>query len=164
MTPGNGKMGGMSRIPLVSRITAPLLGLLAAGTLSACGALDQQSGSSTPKAKYPLTVNRVGGVAGFTDSLSIEDDGDVLALTTHGQVKCTLDDPSLAVLNEAGLQVKDADQPDSSATGVDQLEVFFGAGKGALRIDDARVAKAEPVVTRLLADITGPKANRKICT
>ena len=44
------------------------------------------------------------------------------------------------------------------------MDVLFGAGTGLLHLDDARVAKAEPVVTQLLADVTGPAARRKICT
>ena len=160
----------MSRTSLVPLVTAPLLGALAAVTLSACGTTDPQipqgpSSTVTKKASFPLTVNRVGGIAGFSDTISIQDDGGVLALTKQGQVECTLDEASLAVLNEAALQVHDTDQPTGSPTTIsDQLDVLFGAGTGMVRIDDTRVVKAEPVVTQLLADVSGPKANRKICT
>jgi hypothetical protein len=163
-------MGGMSRTSLVSLVTAPLLGALAAATLSACGTADPEipqgsSSTATKKASFPLTVNRVGGIAGFSDSLSIQEDGEVLAKTRQGQVTCSLDDASLAVLNEAALQLHDTDQPTGSPTTIsDQLDVLFGAGTGMVRIDDARVARSEPVVTQLLADVTGPEASRKICT
>ena len=86
-------------------------------------------------------------------------------MTKQGQVTCTIDKASLAVLNEAALQVHDTDQPTGSpSTVADQLDVLFGAGTGLVRIDDTRVVKAEPVVTQLLADVTGPRAGRKICT
>ena len=160
----------MSRTSLLPLVAVPLCGVLAAGLLSACGTTDPQipqgpSSTVTKKASFPLTVNRVGGIAGFSDSLSIQDDGEVLALTKQGQVECTLDEASLAVLNEAALKVHDTDQPTGSPTTIaDQMDVLFGAGTGLVRIDDTRVVKAEPVVTQLLADVTGPKANRKICT
>ena len=153
-------------VPLVTGLSA---GAVAVAALTACGAADPRippasSSHATRQASFPLTVSRVGGVAGFTDSLSIQDDGEVLAATRHGQVRCTLDKASLAVLNDAALQVHDTDQPTGSPTMADQLDVLFGAGTGLLPVNDARVAKAEPVVTQLLADVTGPASARKICT
>ena len=85
--------------------------------------------------------------------------------TKKGQVTCTIDKASLAVLNEAALQVHDTDQPTAPPSRpADSMIVLFGAGTGLLAIEDPRVAKAEPVVTQLLADVTGAAADRKICT
>ena len=53
-------------------------------------------------------------MAGFTDNLSIQADGAVLAATKQGQVTCTIDETSLATLNDAALQVHDTDQPSGS--------------------------------------------------
>ena len=138
--------------------------------LGGCGSQDPQiptapSTTSTKEASFPLTVARLGGIAGFTDNLSIQADGEVLAATKQGSVSCSLDKASLAVLNDAALQVHDTDQPSAPASRpADYMSVMFGAGTGLLSINDPRVAKAEPVVTQLLADVTGPKAGRKICT
>jgi hypothetical protein len=138
--------------------------------LGGCGSKDPQiptapSSTVTRQASFPLTVSRLGGIAGFTDDLSIQDDGGVLATTKQGQVTCTIDKASLAVLNDAALQVHDTDQPSApTSPPADAMTVVFGAGTGLLSIDDPRVAKAEPVVTQLLADVTGPAAGRKICT
>ena len=100
-------MGGMSR-------TSPLLVLaaLAAASLSACGTADPQlpqapSTTATRQARFPLTIQRTGGIAGFRDTVSIDADGHVLAGTKQGQVSCDLDLASLAVLNDAALQVHD---------------------------------------------------------
>jgi hypothetical protein len=158
-------MGGMSRTSPTLVLTA-----LAAVSLSACGTADPQipaasSTTSTRQASFPLTVSRVGGIAGFDDTLSIQDDGGVLATTKQGRVTCTIDQTSLAVLNDAALRVQDTDQPSAPASPpADAMRVLFGAGTGLLSINDPRVATAEPVVTQLLADVTGPAARRKICT
>ena len=158
-------MGGMSR-------TSPLLVLaaLAAASLSACGTADPPlpqapSTTATRQARFPLTIQRTGGIAGFRDTVSIDADGHVLAGTKQGQVSCDLDLASLAVLNDAALQVHDTDQPTAPPTNQsDAMTVVFGAGTGLVAINDARVAKAGPVVTQLLADVTGPAANRKLCS
>ena len=145
-----------------------LVGLMVA--LGGCGTSDPQipsapSTTTTRQASFPLTVNRLGGIAGFSDNLSIQDDGGVLATTKQGTVTCTIDKASLAVLNDAALQVHDTDQPTAPASPpADAMSVVFGAGTGLLSITDPRVVKAEPVVNQLLADVTGPAAGRKICT
>ncbi|SDP33153.1 hypothetical protein SAMN04489867_2096 [Pedococcus dokdonensis] len=163
----------MSRITALPKVASLLSSGLAAVTLTACGTADPpippatttSSTTAPAKASFPLTISRVGGIAGFTDNLSIQDDGGVLAVTKNGQVTCTLDEASLAVLNEAALQVHDTDQPTGPPqTASDQLDVLFGAGTGMLRVNDPRVAGAEPVVNQLLADVNGPKASRKLCT
>ena len=154
--------------PIPPVAVAGLVGLSVA--LGGCGSSDPQiptasQTTGTPLASFPLTVSRQGGVAGFSDTLSIQDDGAVLAATKQGRVTCTVDKASLAVLNEAALEVKDTDQPTAPATRTaDGMVVMFGAGTGVLSIDDPRVAQAAPVVTQLLADVTGPAAARKICT
>ena len=149
-------------------VTASLIGLSL--TLGGCGSANPKlptapSPTITGQASFPLTVSRRGGIAGFSDTLSIQDDGGVLATTKQGKVTCTIDKASLAVLNDAALQVHDTDTPTGSASPVaDQMDVLFGAGTGLVHLDDERVAKAEPVVTQLLADVTGTAADRKICT
>lgn len=119
----------------------------------------------TKQASFPLTIQRTGGIAGFRDTISIDADGHVLAATKQGQVSCDLDQTSLALLNEAALQVHDTDQPTAPPSNQsDSMAVVFGAGTGLLSVTDARIATAEPVVNQVLADVTGPAANRKLCT
>ena len=157
----------MSRILVLSR--AALVALVAGG-LTGCGSADPKipqapSPTRTRQASFPLTVLRTGGIAGFRDTLSIDESGQVLAVTKQGQLACELDPASLAVLNEAALQVHDTDQPTAPPAGQsDAMTVLFGGGTGLLTINDPRVAQAEPVVNRLLADVTGQAADRKICT
>src|SRR5690242_14024540 len=99
-------MTGMPRTSPLSVVAVGLVGLSL--TLGGCGTKDPQlptapSPTATRQASFPLTVSRVGGIAGFKDSISIQDDGGVLATTKQGRVTCTIDKASLAALNEAGL-------------------------------------------------------------
>ena len=155
----------MSRTSLL-----PLLAVLTVGTLSACGTTDPSipqapSTTATKQASFPLTIQRTGGIAGFRDTISIDADGHVLAGTKQGQVSCDLDRASLALLNEAALQVHDTDQPTAPPSNQsDPMAVVFGAGTGVLAIDDARVVMAAPIVNQVLADVNGTAANRKLCT
>ena len=157
---------GATALPFGATASLVCLSLALVG----CGTKDPQiptapSPTATRQASFPLTVSRLGGIAGFADTLSIKDDGGVLATNKQGKVTCTIDKASLAVLNEAALQVHDTDTPTGSASTVaDQMDVLFGAGTGLVHLDDERFAKAEPVVTQLLADVTGPPADRKVCT
>lgn len=157
--------------PLSFRATGGLIGLIGLSlALVGCGTTDPRipaapSPTVTGRASFPLTVSRLGGIAGFSDSLSIQDDGGVLATTKQGKVTCTIDKASLAVLNEAALEIHDTDTPTGSpSTVADQLDVLFGAGTGLVHLGDERVARAEPIVSQLLADVTGPASRRKICT
>lgn len=121
--------------------------------------------SPSAHARFPLTVSRLGGVAGFNDSATIQADGSVVATTRQGKVSCTLDEVSLTALDEGAAPIGDSDQPDPSAsTPADHLEVLIGSGSGLASTSDPRVAKATPIVTQLLADLNGPVANRRICT
>ena len=99
----------MPRTAPLSPVTiAGLIGLSAA--LGGCGSSDPQlptdsQSTGTRQASFPLTGTRPGGVAGFSDTLSIQDDGAVLAATKQGRVTCTIDKASLTVLNKAALEV-----------------------------------------------------------
>ena len=164
-------MGRMPRTAPPRSTVAGLTGLVGLSVLlGGCGSDDPQiptapSTTATRQASFPLTVSRIGGVAGFTDNLSIQDDGGVLATTKKGKVSCTIDKASLATLNAAALQVRDTDQPTAPPSRpADAMMVMIGAGTGLLSIDDPRVAKAAPVVTQLLDDVTGAAADRKVCT
>jgi hypothetical protein len=160
-------MADMPRTSRLSLLAVPFT--LAALGLGGCGEdspaiPDAPTTTTVRKAKFPLNVQRMGGVAGFSDRLSIQADGQVLANTKRGQVECTLDAASLATLNEAALQIRDTDQPTSSpGQTADAMPVLFSAGTGLVDITDPRMAKAEPVVTQLLADITGPAGQGTLC-
>jgi hypothetical protein len=161
-------MAGMPRTSRLSALAVPCT--LAALALGACGEdspaiPDAPTTTTATQARFPLNVQRMGGVAGFSDRLSIQADGQVLANTKRGQVECTLDAASLARLNDAALQLQDTDQPTSSpGQTADAMVVLFSAGTALVEISDPRLADAEPVVTQLLADVTGPAGQGEVCT
>lgn len=148
-------------------VTVALAALALGGCVEQARPLPEVSSAARPTAQttanFPLRVERSGGVAGFDDRLSIQADGSVVGQTRQGQVSCTLDKHSLAALNEAALKIRQNDQPTPGTSVADGMTVTFSARFGTLGIDDPRVAAAQPVVTQLLADVSGPPAKRKIC-
>jgi hypothetical protein len=159
-------MAGMPRChPVVTLVLAALaLGGCVEQTEPPPQASDTTPTSAPPSANFPLRVERTGGVAGFHDVLVIQQDGSVVANSKRGQVSCTLDAASLAVLNTAARGIHLNDQPTPGTSVADGMTVTFSARFGTLGIDDPRVAAAEPVVSQLLADVSAPPAKRKICT
>jgi hypothetical protein len=158
----------MAGMPRCHRVVTPALAVLVLG-----GCVEQtkplptvsESPTSAPaRASFPLRVERTGGVAGFHDMLVIQDDGSVVADSKRGQVSCTLDAASLAVLNTAARGIHLNDQPTPGTSVADGMTVTFSARFGTLGIDDPKVAAAAPVVNQLLADVSAPSAKRKICT
>lgn len=122
------------------------------------------SGGPDTSPRFPLAITRQGGVAGFSDRVTVQEDGSVRAVTKTGEVTCTLDAASLAVLAEAAAGIRDTDTPTAPTTPVaDAMTVLIGAGDGRVPVDDPRLAAMEPVVTQLLAEVTGPAAGRRIC-
>ena len=134
------------------------------GRSSGTSAQGSSSGSPDPSARFPLAITRQGGVAGFSDTVTVQEDGAVRAVTKSGEVTCTLDAASLAALAEAAAGIRDTDTPTVPTSPVaDAMTVLIGAGDGLVSVDDPRLAAAGPVVTQLLAEVTGPAAGRRIC-
>jgi hypothetical protein len=162
-------MAGMPRTSRLSLLAVAFT--LAALALGGCAEdspaiPDAPTTTTAKKAKFPLSVQRMGGVAGFSDRLSIQDDGVVLANTKRGQVECTLDAASLATLNTVALRLEDTDTPTSTAIPgmtADAMPVLFSAGTALVEISDPRIAEAEPVITQVLADVTGPAGQGTLC-
>ena len=155
-----------SPLPRIASALAALLVVPVAG----CGTSDPQIPDAPPpspptkQARFPLSVQRTGGVAGFDDHLSVQADGSVLARTRTGQVSCTLDPAAVGVLNDAALKIGDTDQPSPPASRpVDGIEVLLSSGTGLVGLDDARLDEARDTVNQLLADVTGPPAERRLC-
>jgi hypothetical protein len=156
-------------MPRTSTVPLTAAFLLAAGLLGACGqdepATPPGSSTSTTAGSFPVTITRTGGVAGFRDSVRVQADGEVVATTTQGEVRCTLDRAALESLRQGASAIGPTDSPTPLPSGTaDQLEVLIATGTGTARVDDPRVAPAVPVVDQLLADVTGPAASRTICS
>ena len=156
-------------MPRSHRVVPLALALLAlGGCVERTAPLPEVSTAPRPTAettaRFPLRIERTGGVAGFHDKLSIQADGSVVGQTKQGQVSCRLDKDSLATLNQAALHIRQNDQPTGAPTGADRMQVTLRARFGTVGVDDPKVADARPVVTQLLADASAPAAKRKLCT
>lgn len=155
----------MPRAHLVVLVAVALLAL--GGCVEQTSPLPEVSTAAVPTAEptasFPLRVERIGGVAGFDEKLSIQADGSVVGRTRQGQVSCTLDRDSLATLNAAARNIRLNDQPTGGTTVADGMTVTFSARFGTLGIEDPKVADAGPVVTQLLTDLSAPPAKRKVC-
>ena len=102
-------------------------------------------------------------MAGFDEHVSVQADGTVLARTRKGQVTCTLDERSLATLNDGALRVQDTDQPTPGTVVADGMDVLVSVGTGLVGIDDPKLGAAGPLLQQLLVDVTAPAAQRTIC-
>lgn len=160
-------------MPHWSRIALPVL--LVAGGLAACGddpatpgstaGIPSTSGTTATRASYPITIQRIGGVAGFRDQLSVAQGGAVTGTTKGGEVTCALAQDALATLDAAARGIAGSDRPSvaPSTTVSDAMTVLVGAGGGLVRLDDPRMASAADVVNALLADVTKGGAGT-VCT
>jgi hypothetical protein len=111
-----------------------------------------------------VTIVRSGGVAGFSDTVVVQEDGSVRATTRTGSVSCTLDAAGLRTITEGAAAVEPTDTPSTPATeGADALSVVLRSGTGGLSVDDPRLAGVAEDVSQVLADVTGPVGERLLC-
>lgn len=123
------------------------------------------STTAEPVAQYPITIQRFGGIAGFSDTVTIASDGGVTAKSKKATVTCTLEDASLKALNRGAAQIQPTDEPSSMPTNVDDaMDFTVSTGPGMVSVGDPRLAEAKPVIDQLLADVNAPEGQRKICT
>ena len=146
-----------------------LAGALVAGLASCTEATPElptvTSTAQTKQAHFPLRVVRQGGPQNYNDQLTIQADGGVLATGVQGQVTCTLDKDSLAVLNQAAAALDGSSVSAPAGTPAASAQILMAdMGADLVPIDDQRLGKAAPVDTHLVTDVTGPAADRKLCT
>ncbi|GAB3067211.1 hypothetical protein [Pedococcus soli] len=116
--------------------------------------------STTATVDYPIAIQRFGGVAGFGDTVNLQDDRTVLAKVDNGQVTCTLDPAAFSAISAAALAIGDsgANGTPTMAHADDLLVLLNG-----VPTDDARLKDVAPVVTTLFEDLARPKAQRTTC-
>ena len=116
--------------------------------------------STTASAEYPIAIQRIGGVAGFSDTVNLQEDRSVLAKVNNGQVTCSLDAAAFSAISAAALDVGDsgAGSTPTMAHPDDMLVLLNG-----VPTTDDRLKEVAPVVTTLLEDLAKPKAQRTTC-
>ncbi len=160
----------MSRLTAVPALACvPLTGTLIVALLGGCTQKAPElpkapaagaSSTTTSGADYPIAIQRFGGVAGFGDTINLQDDRTVLAKVDNAQVTCTLDPAAFSAISAAAVTIGDsgASSTPTMAHPDDMLVLLNG-----VPTSDARLKEIEPVVTTLLEDLAKPKAKRTTC-
>ncbi len=160
-----GKVSGMSRptaVPVLAcvALTGALLTGCTAKSPAVPGAASSSTTTAASAAAYPIAIQRLGGVAGFSDTVNLQDDRSVLAKVNNGQVTCSLDPAAFSAISAAALAIGDSGNGTTPTMAhPDDLLVLLNG----VPTTDARLADVEPVVTTLLEDLAKPAAQRTTC-
>ncbi|GAA1249036.1 hypothetical protein [Oryzihumus leptocrescens] len=125
------------------------------------------AGGSPTSLSAPLTVTRSGGVAGFRDRLVIGTDG-VTSVSRHGEPtgRCRVDEALMHRIASAaaGVGWSSLRPPATQPRHPDDLVVVVSSGRSGARIEDPALTQLAEPLTRLLADVTAPAGQRRLCT
>lgn len=163
--------GRLPSVPVPGRGThhtpaTTLAALAAAVALAGCGTSDgagppSAAPTGSPTTAYPITITRVGGLAGFDDHLVVTADGTVTGTTRAGSVSCRLDDALVT-----GLATHLGTVPTAGTgptTGTDSIVVTVSAGGATVDLGGAGTDPLSLAVSALLADLTLPADQRSRC-
>lgn len=115
-------------------------------------------------AVFPLTITRIGGIAGFQDVLVVAGDG-LVSVSRKGQKwQCRLTSEAVAQVEKAAAGVgRDGATPASTLPAFpdDLVSTVRSPAGGPVRLEDPKVGAGGRVVQELLNDlINGPAASR----
>ncbi|HEX8971076.1 hypothetical protein [Oryzihumus sp.] len=152
--------------------TRPLAGLAAVLLLSACGSATPPGGvgpsvTDGSALSQPLTLTRSGGVAGFRDRVVLAVDGQARVTSRGGTpTRCQVDGALMQSIGRAAAMVDWSSLPAPVTTPrhPDDLVVLVASGRSSARIEDPALTKLAEPLTRLLADVTAPVDQRRLCT
>jgi len=143
----------------------------AVATMTACGSqgpASSPSNSPSQSSVFPLTITRVGGVAGFHDVLVVTSDG-VVSVTQKGkaQRQCRLTPEAAKRLTNAASQV---DWPHvipgktTAAFPDDLVTMVLSPAGGPVRVEDSQVGAAGSIFNDLVNDLNGGQSASGMCT
>lgn len=115
-------------------------------------------------AVFPLTITRIGGIAGFQDVLVVAGDG-LVSVSRKGQKwQCRLTSEAVAQVEKAAAGVgRDGATPASTLPAFpdDLVSTVRSPAGGPVRLEDPKVGAGGRVVQELLNDLNnGPAASR----
>ena len=146
--------------PALACVALAGVALAACTTGSPTGPKADSSTTTTATAAYPIAIQRVGGIAGFSDTVSLHRDRRVQAKLAGGQVTCTLEPAAFSAISAAAAAVGDSGgRATPTMAHPDDLLVLLNG----VPTTDARLGDVEPVVTTLLEDLARPLAQRTTC-
>lgn len=144
---------------------------VAVAAMAACGSqVPANSPSSSPSqpSTFPLTITRVGGVAGFNDVLVVTSDG-LVSVTQNGKTprQCRLTSDAARRLTTAASQVPWPHLTPGKTTAAfpdDLITMVLSPSGGPVRVEDPQVGAAGPIFTELVNDINGGQSASGMCT
>ena len=142
----------------------------AVAALAACGAQSPSgspSGSPSQPSVFPLTITRVGGVAGFNDVLVVTSEG-LVSVTQKGnaQRQCQLTPDAAKRLTTAASQVpwpRLTPGKTSAAFPDDLVTMVLSPAGGPVRVEDPQVGAAGPIFNELANDLNGGRSASGMC-
>ena len=151
------------------RAGAGLAGVALALVLGACGEPSTPGGTSSPGGSASATASpsptasdvrlaRVGGVAGFQDTLAVAPDGAVTGTTKNGAVSCTVPAATVQVLSTAS--------PPTTGLNAGNDRIAASVERDGTTIDLGEAAGSDPLSTaarEVLDDVQLPEAQRTVC-
>ena len=143
----------------------------AVAAMTACGSQGPANSPSTSPSQpsvFPLTITRVGGVAGFNDVLVVTSDG-LVSVTQKGkaQRQCRLTPEAAKRLTTAASQVPWPHLTPGKTTAAfpdDLITMVLSPSGGPVRVEDPQVGAAGPIFNELVNDLIGGKSASGMCT
>jgi hypothetical protein len=157
----------MRQLTRVICCTTAVVTLTACGsqTASTTGSRTAPTSGSQPSI-LPLTITRTGGIAGFHDVLVVASDG-LVSITRKGQAQrqCRLTPEAAERLTTAAAKVpwSRATPRSTSASVADDLVTIVVSPAGRVRLEDAQMSAAGPVLTGLVNDLSGGASASGLC-
>lgn len=126
-------------------------------------------GPDPSRADFPLTLVRIGGIAGFHDKVVLQADGSALVVRKgRAPDRCRVASGLMDQIH-AALGVTSWPAPGQSTGGPpgrmsDQMFVKVISGRHHASLDDPALTKLSGPLSKLLGDITQPAGQRTYCT
>lgn len=138
--------------------------------MTACGSqgpANRPSNSPSQPSVFPLTITRVGGVAGFHDVLVVTSDGLVsVTQKAKAQRQCRLTPDAAQRLTTAASQVPWPHlTPGKTAAAFpdDMVTMVRSPLGGPVRVEDPQVGAAGPIFNELANDLNGGQPASGMC-
>lgn len=142
----------------------------AVAAMTACGSQGPSgspSGSPSQPSVFPLTITRVGGVAGFNDVLVVTSEG-LVSVTQRGNAprQCQLTLDAAKRLTTAASQVpwpRLTPGKTAAAFPDDMVTMVLSPAGGPVRVEDPQVGAAGQIFNELANDLSGGRSASGMC-
>ncbi|MEO7059197.1 MAG: hypothetical protein ABI083_05740 [Lapillicoccus sp.] len=164
-TTGSGQSGSSSGSGQPGSSGSGQAGSSGSGQPGSSGSGGSGGSSTTAGAGFPVTISRIGGIAGFHDRVVVASGGVTTVTTKRGPAgTCTLA-PETVTRLLAAVRAAPTPTPSTGPQVADELVTTLEAPltKGPVRLPDATSADLT-VVGEILADVIGNPPAYRLCT